>query len=151
MKLDPLFYVIHCSWILCLRAIIKCTVVTVLAEWIRWQPQPLSIKVNYLPMYMNAVILFKQIGVTVQDFTFWVILSFSFIMDSFWKTESLHFKGRYFHVWSFANGRGVKLYKCLPLRIKKMDGLKQFRREVKSILLNETFYTLEEFLQAKLM
>jgi hypothetical protein len=46
---------------------------------------------------------------------------------------------------------GVKLYKCLPLRIKKMDGLKQFRREVKLILLNETFYTLEEFLQAKLV
>jgi hypothetical protein len=45
---------------------------------------------------------------------------------------------------------GVKLYKCLPL-IKKMDGLKQFRREVKLILLNETFYTLEEFLQAKLV
>jgi hypothetical protein len=44
---------------------------------------------------------------------------------------------------------GVKLYIRLPLRIKKMDGLKQFRREVKLILLNETFYTLEEFLQAK--
>jgi len=46
---------------------------------------------------------------------------------------------------------GVKLYKCLPLRIKKMDSLKQFRREVKLILLKETFYTLGEFLQAKLM
>ena len=46
---------------------------------------------------------------------------------------------------------GVKLYKWFPLRIKKMDGIKQFRREVKSILLKETFYTLEEFLQAKLM
>jgi hypothetical protein len=46
---------------------------------------------------------------------------------------------------------GVKLYKILPLRIKKMNGLKQFRREVKLILLNETFYTLEEFLQAKLV
>jgi hypothetical protein len=32
-----------------------------------------------------------------------------------------------------------------------MDGLKQFRKEVKLILLNETFYTLEEFLQAKLI
>ena len=46
---------------------------------------------------------------------------------------------------------GVKLYKCLPLRIKKMDGIKQFRREVKSILLKETSHTLEEFLQAKIM
>jgi len=46
---------------------------------------------------------------------------------------------------------GVKLYKCLPLTIKKMDGIEKFRREVKSILLNETFYTSEEFLQAKLM
>jgi hypothetical protein len=46
---------------------------------------------------------------------------------------------------------GVKLHKCLPLRIKKMDGLKQFRTVVKSILLNETFYTVEEFLQAKLV
>jgi hypothetical protein len=32
-----------------------------------------------------------------------------------------------------------------------MDGLKQFRREVKLILLNKTFYNLEEFLQAKLV
>jgi hypothetical protein len=29
--------------------------------------------------------------------------------------------------------------------------LKQFRREVELIPLNETFYTLEEFLQAKLV
>jgi hypothetical protein len=46
---------------------------------------------------------------------------------------------------------GVKLYKYLPLRIKKMDGLKQFRKEIKSILLNETFYTMEEFLLVKLI
>jgi hypothetical protein len=34
---------------------------------------------------------------------------------------------------------------------KKMDSLKQFRKEMKPILLSETFYTLEEFLQVKLI
>jgi hypothetical protein len=43
---------------------------------------------------------------------------------------------------------GVRLYK--PLRIKKLDKCKQFRKEVKSILLNNTFYTREEYLQAVL-
>jgi hypothetical protein len=46
---------------------------------------------------------------------------------------------------------GIKLYKCLPMRIKKMNSLKQFRKEIKSTLLGETFYTLEEFLQAQLI
>jgi len=46
---------------------------------------------------------------------------------------------------------GVRLYKCLPLKIKKLDNFNQFRKEVKSMLLNNSFYTLEEFLQAKLM
>jgi len=47
---------------------------------------------------------------------------------------------------------GVRLYKCLPLKIKKkLDNFNQFRREVKSMLLNNSFYTLEEFLQAKLV
>jgi hypothetical protein len=45
---------------------------------------------------------------------------------------------------------GVRLYKCLPLKIKKLDNFKQFRKEVKSMLLNNYFYALEEFLQAKL-
>jgi hypothetical protein len=45
---------------------------------------------------------------------------------------------------------GVRLYKCLPLKIKKLDNFKQFRKEVKLVLLNDSFYTLEEFLQAKL-
>jgi len=44
---------------------------------------------------------------------------------------------------------GVKLYKCLPLKIKKLDNFNQFRKEVKSMLLNNLFYTHEEFLQAK--
>jgi predicted enzyme involved in methoxymalonyl-ACP biosynthesis len=45
---------------------------------------------------------------------------------------------------------GVRLYKHLPLRIKKLEKCKQFRKEVKSILLNNMFYTLEEYLQAVL-
>jgi hypothetical protein len=32
---------------------------------------------------------------------------------------------------------------------KKLDNYKQFRKEVKLMLLNNSFYTLEEFLQAK--
>jgi hypothetical protein len=44
---------------------------------------------------------------------------------------------------------GVRLYKCLPLEIKKLDNFKQFRKEVKLMLLNNSFYTFEEFLQAK--
>jgi hypothetical protein len=46
---------------------------------------------------------------------------------------------------------GVRVYKRLPLKIKKLDNLKQFRKDVKSTLLNNTFYTLEEFLQAELV
>jgi len=46
---------------------------------------------------------------------------------------------------------GVRLYKRLPLKIKKLDNFNQFRKEVKSMLLNNSFYTLDEFLQAKLV
>jgi hypothetical protein len=47
---------------------------------------------------------------------------------------------------------GVRLYKCLPLKIKKkLDSFNQFRKEVKLTLLNNSFYTLEELLQAKLV
>jgi hypothetical protein len=45
----------------------------------------------------------------------------------------------------------VRLYKRLPLKIKKLDNFIQFRKEVKSMLLDNLFYTLEEFLQAKLV
>ena len=40
--------------------------------------------------------------------------------------------------------------KHLPLRIKTLDKYNQFRKEVKSILLNNMIYTLEEYLQAVL-
>jgi predicted enzyme involved in methoxymalonyl-ACP biosynthesis len=45
---------------------------------------------------------------------------------------------------------GVSLYKHLPLRIKNLDKYNQFRKEVKSILLYNMIYTLEEYLQAAL-
>jgi len=41
--------------------------------------------------------------------------------------------------------------KRLPVKIKKLDNFNQFRKEVKSMLLNNSCYTLEEFLQAKLV
>jgi hypothetical protein len=46
---------------------------------------------------------------------------------------------------------GIRLYKCLPLKIKKLDNFNQFRKDVKSTLLNNLFYTLVECLQAKLV
>ena len=45
----------------------------------------------------------------------------------------------------------VRLYKHLPLRIKKLEIFNQFRKEVKSILLNSLFCTPEEYLQAILV
>jgi len=45
---------------------------------------------------------------------------------------------------------GVGLYKRLPLKIKKFDNFNQFRKEVKLMMLNNLFYTLKEFLQAKI-
>ena len=46
---------------------------------------------------------------------------------------------------------GVRLYKGLPLKIKKLDNFNQFMKEEKSMLLNNSFYTIENFLQAKLV
>jgi uncharacterized linocin/CFP29 family protein len=46
---------------------------------------------------------------------------------------------------------GVRLYKRLVLKMKKIDNFNQFRKEVKLMLLNNTFHTIEEFLQAKLV
>jgi hypothetical protein len=38
---------------------------------------------------------------------------------------------------------GVRLYKRLPLKIKKSDNFNQFRKEVKLMLLNNSFYALK--------
>jgi hypothetical protein len=46
---------------------------------------------------------------------------------------------------------GVRLYKNLSLKIRKLDNFSWFRKEVKSTLLNNSVYTLEEFLEAELV
>jgi hypothetical protein len=43
---------------------------------------------------------------------------------------------------------GVKLYKYLPSKIKKLENFNHFRKEVKLALLSNLLYTLEEFFQA---
>jgi hypothetical protein len=45
----------------------------------------------------------------------------------------------------------VGLYKCLPLQFKKLDNFNHFIKEEKSTLLTNSFYTLEQSLQAKLV
>ena len=44
---------------------------------------------------------------------------------------------------------GVRWYKQLPMRIKNLDTHSQFRKNVKFILLQNTIYKLEEYLQAR--
>jgi hypothetical protein len=43
----------------------------------------------------------------------------------------------------------VKLYKFLPSKIKKSDNFNRCRKEVRSALVNNLFYTIEKFLQYK--
>jgi hypothetical protein len=43
----------------------------------------------------------------------------------------------------------IKLYKYLPSKMKKLDNLNCFRKEVKQALLNTLFHSTEEFLQCK--
>ena len=44
----------------------------------------------------------------------------------------------------------VSLYEQLPWRIKHIDNYNRFRKEVKSTLLKNTIYSLEEYLRTKL-
>jgi hypothetical protein len=44
---------------------------------------------------------------------------------------------------------GVKLYKYLLSKITKLENFNCFRKEIKLVLLNNLFYTLEEFYQSK--
>jgi hypothetical protein len=44
---------------------------------------------------------------------------------------------------------GVKFYKYLPLKIRKLDNFNHLRKEVKLASMNNLFHTFEEFLQAK--
>ena len=41
---------------------------------------------------------------------------------------------------------GIKLFNKLPIKIKQLDNLKGFKREVKTFLSHHSFYTIEEFL-----
>jgi hypothetical protein len=42
---------------------------------------------------------------------------------------------------------GIKLLTLLPERIKKMDDFKLFKKELKSLLFSNSFYTIDEFLK----
>jgi hypothetical protein len=44
---------------------------------------------------------------------------------------------------------GVKLYKYLPSKIKKLENFSCFRKEVKLVLLNNPFYMFEDFYLSK--
>jgi hypothetical protein len=44
---------------------------------------------------------------------------------------------------------GVKMYKYLPSKIKKLENFNCFRKEIKLVLLKNSFYMLEEFYQPK--
>jgi hypothetical protein len=46
---------------------------------------------------------------------------------------------------------GVKLYKYLPSKIKILDSFNRFRKEVKTVVLYNSLYVTEEFLQLKLV
>ena len=46
---------------------------------------------------------------------------------------------------------GVRLYKHLSLKIKRLVNFNRFKKEVKLTSPNNSFNTLEEFLQAKLV
>ena len=41
---------------------------------------------------------------------------------------------------------GIKLFNKWPIQIKQLDDYKGFKREVKKLLLLNSFYTIEEFL-----
>jgi len=44
---------------------------------------------------------------------------------------------------------GVKFYKYLPSKFKKLDNFNRFRREVKSASLNNSFYMIEGFFKVQ--
>ena len=41
----------------------------------------------------------------------------------------------------------IKLYNTMPESIKKLDKSKPFKKELKSLLLSHSFYSIDEFLQ----
>ena len=40
---------------------------------------------------------------------------------------------------------GIKLYNKLPIQIKQLDTFKSFKKEVKTFLVHNAVYTIEEF------
>jgi hypothetical protein len=46
---------------------------------------------------------------------------------------------------------GIKLFKHLPVRIKKVDNFNWFKKAVTAVLLNNSCYSTEEFLQSKIV
>ena len=44
---------------------------------------------------------------------------------------------------------GIKLYIKLPKKLKQTDNYKDFKKQVKNFLLQNVFYTIEEFLHFK--
>jgi hypothetical protein len=40
---------------------------------------------------------------------------------------------------------GIKPFNKLPMQIKQLDKYKSFKKEVKSFLVHNAFYTIEEF------
>ena len=40
---------------------------------------------------------------------------------------------------------GRKLFNKLPIQIKQLDNFKSFKREVKTFLIHNSFYTIDEF------
>jgi hypothetical protein len=44
---------------------------------------------------------------------------------------------------------GIKLFNRLPIQLKQLDKFKNFKREVKTFLLNNSFYTIDELLNSE--
>jgi len=44
------------------------------------------------------------------------------------------------------NNLGTKLYNRLPKYIKNLEDLKPFKKQVKAFLLQQSFYSIEEYL-----
>jgi len=43
------------------------------------------------------------------------------------------------------NNLGIKLYNRLPNYFKKLEDLKPFKKQVKAFLLQQSFYSIEEY------
>ena len=46
---------------------------------------------------------------------------------------------------------GIRLYNKVPMQIKKLEEYKLYKRELKSVLIDHEFYSVEEFLCCWLM